>query len=706
MDETSRHGGAPDAAVGDGDIPVPLDEVAAQLRSELAIGAAGIGTFDWDLETGHLDWDQRLEEIFGYATGEFDHTIAGFNDRLHEDDVARVGDALEDAIESCGDFQALYRVRPPGGDLRWVAARGRALCDVDGRATRLLGAAYDVTDQHVADEGVVRVLEAMPAGFYSLDRAWRFTYVNAEAERLLQRSRAELVGQVIWDAFPATVGSVFEDGYRRAADGEPVSFEAHYPPPLNGWYEIRAWPSPDGVSVYFLEVTARRSAEEAARRANQRLALVAEASIELGRSLTADAATTRLPQLVVPTLADGAIVTVFDARRLPRSAGSWHADPQTRPLLQNYAAARLPVLLSIPTVTQALTTGSPVSVDGDEALGLLHDEASRELLRRLAPRSVLLVPLQGRGRTLGLLTLLFGGRRRLNDDDLTDVQDLADRTGLALDNALLYDEQRQVAEQLQHSLLTAPPEPDHAEIVVRYLPAVRSAAVGGDWYDAFLQRDGATVLVIGDVVGHDIQAAATMGQLRGLLRGIATTGSPGPAQVLTDLDSSMALLDVATLATAAVARLEQTADERARGVTRVRWANAGHPPPFVVHRDGTVAALATEPGEMLLGVDPSARRTESVITLDHDATVILYTDGLVERRDEFLDDGLARLRAALTRHANRSLSELPDLLIDDLVEGRSLDDIAIVAIRLHRQDRPRPAEAGPVAIPDAVDGGR
>ena len=144
-----------------------------------------------------------------------------------------------------------------------------------------------------------------------------------------------------------------------------------------------------------------------------------------------------------------------------------------------------------------------------------------------------LLPLRARGRTLGLLTALpRAGQRRPGDEDLATAQDVADRAGLALDNARLFAAQQQLAEGLQRSLLTEPPQPDHGEIAVRYLPAAEAAQVGGDWYDAFLQPGGATMLVIGDVVGHDTEAAAAMGQLRGLLRGIATYSDAGPGRVL------------------------------------------------------------------------------------------------------------------------------------------------------------------------------
>ena len=132
---------------------------------------------------------------------------------------------------------------------------------------RVLGAAYDTTGERGAAARVTRVLEAMPAGFYCLDREWRFTHVNAEAERLLDRSREDLLGRVLWDEFPAAINSIFEDSYRTAVrTGLPISFDAYYPAPLDGWYELRAWPSPDGLSVYFLEVTERRRVQQQAER--------------------------------------------------------------------------------------------------------------------------------------------------------------------------------------------------------------------------------------------------------------------------------------------------------------------------------------------------------------------------------------------------------------------------------------------------------
>ena len=281
---------------------------------------------------------------------------------------------------------------------------------------------------------------------------------------------------------------------------------------------------------------------------------------------------------------------------------------------------------------------------------------------------------------------------------------MAGRAGLALDSSRLYRQQRDIAEGLQRSLLTAPVQPDHTEIAVRYAPAARAAQVGGDWYDAFLQPQGATMLVIGDVVGHDTAAAAAMGQVRTLLRGIAVHSGLGPAEVLLGVDKVMQTLQVGVTASAVVARVEQSADDRAAGRTQVRWSNAGHPPPMVVHPDGSVSILTGPSPDLLLGIAPDLERSESVVTVDRDSTVLLYTDGLVERRGESLDQGLEALRDALTTLAVEQppLEQLCDRLLERMLPAVREDDVALVAIRLHCQDGPRPAEAGPNRVPANV----
>ena len=543
----------------------------------------------------------------------------------------------------------------------------------------------------------VQTLETMPIGLIELDTDWTVRYLNAAAEKMVGYTRAELVGRSYWEAFPPTVDNEFGRTYRQAVQtGQTRLVDAFYPEPLNQWFEVQAVPTEHGLWLYFTEVTARRHAVE-------RLALLARVSDELVGSLDAPAAVARIPRLLVPAVASWATITLLGEDGSLRDGGGWHVDPATTPLVRRYAAA---AQLSSPTtspVLRAVTTGSPVTVPGPQLTGptlaAVATGAAREALEVLAPGTMTVLPIRGRDRVLGALTLGHDRHRTADPADVATATEVAERAGLALDNARLHEQQRRLSEELQRSMLTAPPEPDHSQVVVRYLPAAEAARVGGDWYDAFVQPDGATTLVIGDVVGHDTAAAASMGQLRSMLRGIAVSGDAGPARLLAQLDAAMTQLQLHTYATAALARFEQSPADLERGVTWMRWANAGHPPPLVIHPDGTIDELTSWRGDLMLGVDPTARRTEMLVGLERGTTVLLYTDGLIERRNSDLDDGMQRLRLAAAELADQPLDDLCDQLIERLVETTPGDDVALVAIRLHRQDRPRPDAAGPRRVP-------
>jgi serine phosphatase RsbU (regulator of sigma subunit)/PAS domain-containing protein len=655
-----------------------LHQESEWLRWTLSVDAAEVGSFDYDLVTGELQWDARLQELFGYADGDFDRTIDAFNARLHPDDVDRVGQAIEASVRGDGDLDVEYRVVSPDGGTRWIQGRGKTLYDENGDAVRLLGAAYDTTD--VGQPRTSRMLEAMPSGFLSLDTDWRFTVLNTAAERLLGRGRDELLGRTIWEAFPGTAGTEFEEAYRTAvATRTPRTIEAYYPAPLDTWYEILCWPTPEGLSLYFADVSARKAAAADAQTASARLALLAGVNSALLATEDVPAVVADLPRRLVPLLADGCFITLLQEDGRPVDVGCWHADPARRGVLQEYTARRLEALPVGSPVARVLATGQPVRSDADEMRDLLPDGPARELFEQLGGAEGLVLPIHGRGRLIGALSLFSGATRTHSADDEAAAQEIASRIGLALENARLARAQSQLAEGLQRNLPTPPPEREPVQIVVRYVPASESARVGGDWYDAFVQSGGATMLVIGDVVGHDVEAAAAMAQLRSMLRGIATYGGGGPAEVLRGLDASMELLGTGTLATAAVARLEN-GDEI--GSTRLVWANAGHPPPLVLHPEGRLDYLAGERADLLLGVDAGKQRAEHVLPLATGSTVLLYTDGLVERRDSDLDSGLQRLQEAVQDLAGCSLDELCDGVIDRLVEGRPEDDVALVAIRL------------------------
>jgi serine phosphatase RsbU (regulator of sigma subunit) len=306
---------------------------------------------------------------------------------------------------------------------------------------------------------------------------------------------------------------------------------------------------------------------------------------------------------------------------------------------------------------------------------------SRDLLEALHPGTAVVLPLRAEGRTVGVLTLYLDAGRTLTEADLETAREVAAEAGRAVARVHRQSQQAQLAEVLQRSLLTDLPAMGEAEVVARYVPATEAARVGGDWYDAFPQRDGCTVLVIGDVVGHDTVAAAVMGQLRALLRGIAHYSGAGPAEVLRGLDEAIADMHTDTLATAAVARLEPTGG--GDGSSRLRWANAGHPPPIVVAPDGRATVLGGPVGDLMLGVDCTAERRESVVDVSPGSTVLLYTDGLIEQRGSTIDEGMDRLIGHLEDLAGTPLETCCDGLLHRMVRGTPQDDVAIVAVRLH-----------------------
>jgi serine phosphatase RsbU (regulator of sigma subunit) len=237
---------------------------------------------------------------------------------------------------------------------------------------------------------------------------------------------------------------------------------------------------------------------------------------------------------------------------------------------------------------------------------------------------------------------------------------------------------REVSDRLQQVLVTRPPDDASLQVGVRYRPASAQAKVGGDWYDAFKQPDGTTMLVIGDVVGHDTLAIGAMAQYKGLLRGIAYGSSDSPAQTMTRFDATARGLGITALATVLLVRL-QSASENS-GVREVTWSNAGHLSPVVV-TPGRRAESLPSSYDLLLGIDPTSRRIDHTITMTPRSTLLLYTDGLIERRDEHLDVGIERLLDVLTELADLGVDDLCDQLLQRLIIDAPDDDIALLAAR-------------------------
>ena len=315
------------------------------------------------------------------------------------------------------------------------------------------------------------------------------------------------------------------------------------------------------------------------------------------------------------------------------------------------------------------------------------------------------LPLIAGGDVVGAVVLIWDQPHELPQHLRMALQALARYTAEAVQRATLLADRRTAVEVLQQSLLTQLPEPDHLELRSRYVPAAAGESVGGDWYDAVVLPDGGTALVIGDVTGHDIAAAAHMGQLRGLLRAFAYDRVDPPAQIVSRLDRAVDGLHVDGLATLVLARIEQTEEDAEQGLRRLRWTNAGHPPPILLYPDGTTEVLETTP-ELLIGVYPDARRSDHTHVLHPGTTLLLYTDGLIEHRGRDLDEGITDLRRALTACADRTLEGVLDHVLAELVGDSPQDDCALLAVRAHPEDQPRPPEAGPNSAARGLRAGR
>jgi serine phosphatase RsbU (regulator of sigma subunit) len=301
-------------------------------------------------------------------------------------------------------------------------------------------------------------------------------------------------------------------------------------------------------------------------------------------------------------------------------------------------------------------------------------------------RAWVALPLAAGDRPLGSLTVGWRAPRRTDEHDVRVLEALAVQTAQALDRVTRLEDERRLAsatrslaETLQRSLLTDPPRLPGLDLAVRYRPAAVEAHVGGDWYDAFPSGDGTTV-VIGDVTGHDRLAAAVMGQVRNVLRGIAAAVGGPPSRVLTVLDRSLSGFGTATLATALLASVGPAPADAPAGARTLTWSSAGHLPPLVVPPAGPPRLLDRRP-DLLLGVRPDTARRDAVETLDAGTTLLLYTDGLVERRDADLDAGLDRLRAAAADLAGRPAGEVCDAVLTRLAPDRA-DDLALLALRV------------------------
>ncbi|MFI7422479.1 SpoIIE family protein phosphatase [Nonomuraea sp. NPDC049684] len=426
-----------------------------------------------------------------------------------------------------------------------------------------------------------------------------------------------------------------------------------------------------------------------------RLALLAETTTTLTASLDVDETLRQLVRLVVPLLADWVVVDLLTEHGgVTRAAVVHHEDgvlvhheDLEGPMPAVPEESPMPLSRALRGVTATLA--GPQTYQGAPDSGIAVFQ--QELFRRTGMHSAGIAPIRGVRDVVGALTLGRAERPgAFTTADLLLVEDIARRAGLALDNARLYERQRRVAETMQRHLLPRLPSVPGLEMSALYVPAPRASQVGGDWYDAFTMPDGATALVIGDVVGHDLEAAAGMAQVCNMLRAYAGAEQDQPSAILDRLDRAVVRMAQATMATVVLARLEHTDDGR----WLLCWSNAGHPPPLLVERDGRTRFLEEGQG-LLLGTGIRGERSDAVVELPPESTLVLYTDGLIESPGHSLDEGLARLSRYAASHTHRPLNALGDMLLERVRPEDNDDDVAMLTLRVP----PR------VTAPDGLRGG-
>ncbi|MGW2743271.1 SpoIIE family protein phosphatase [Streptomyces sp. NPDC001450] len=543
-------------------------------------------------------------------------------------------------------------------------------------------------------------LEAIGAAAYVVDEQGRIVAVNSLAERLLGRSAEELVGQ---DA---------HELLHRGPQGQPLptsqcsmrqAFHARRPAQTDRDYFARAdgtlllisWliapcgtGGPDAGSLVIFHAseqahdTGARSEQTADRLSEfERLALLAETTSQLTSTFVVNEALDRLVSLVLPRLADWVVIDLITERDEVWRTAVFHAEGNTLvqhedlqgPMPPVPAESPMPLSRALRGVASALA--GPETYQGAPDSGIAAEQ--RRLFEATGMHSAAIVPLRGTRDVLGALTL---GRAKkpghFTGADLTLLEDIARRAGIALDNARLYQRQRKVAETMQNHLLPQMPRVPGLEMTVRYLAAPDASQVGGDWYDAFTLPDGATALAVGDVVGHDLEAAAGMAQLRNMLRAYGWSQQEPPSRVVERIDEAIMPITDVSMATLIFARVTKT-DE---GHWQMSWTNAGHPPPLLITRDGLAHYLTGGHG-LLLGTGVRTSRSDATAVLPPGSTLLLYTDGLIEAPGHTLDDGLNRLRRHAAALAHRPLSSFTDQLLRR-VQPPGIDDVALLVVRI------------------------
>ncbi|MFJ6580904.1 SpoIIE family protein phosphatase [Streptomyces sp. NPDC091368] len=670
-----------------------------------AVGDAGvlrellpIALWREDAEGRIVEWSLAAQDLLGHRP---EHALGRLATPLLVPDANReLAERLTDRVQAGETMVGTLPVRHRDGHTiameMWIVPAA----DPEGRPGALLIAVE--TSEVLRMRENLAAMESLftqsPIGLALLGPDLRFLRVNDALARMNGVPAARHVGHRLTEVVPgvnaasleALMRQVLESG-TAVVDARRVGRTPADPDRDHIWscsyapLADRAGTRPLGLIASLVDITESQEAHTEVERARHRFALLAEAGARIGTTLDLRQTAEEAVRFLVPQLADSADVQMLESVLAPDDPAA-----STRGVLRRLAARfpdpSAPTALLVPGQTfqipldsvyeEVVGRGRPTNLYTSDIPALFTDPRAEALRSYFATRtgSARLVPLVARGQVLGAITVTrLRTREPFDAQDCVLIDEVVARAALNIDNARLYTTQREAALTLQRSLTNNElPAVTGLELTGRYLPA-SSHDVGGDWFDVIALPGGRTGLVIGDVMGHGIHAAAVMGQLRTAVRTLARHDIP-PARMLSSLDAVVADLGEDEMATCVYA-----VHDPATGGWVI--ARAGHPPPAVATPDGTITFLEGEPGTPL-GTGAHDFGTQEVV-LPEGGLLVLYTDGLIEARGRDLDQGMRQLAEAL-RPLDRPLGTLCDEVLGRLLVGAAQDDVAMLLARTTR----------------------
>ena len=698
-----------------------IDQAARLTRS---MHAGRIGEWRWDTDTGFVVWDDELHRLYGLEVGTFGGRFEDWVQLIHDDDRADALGDVESAMQANERFRFDHRCVWPNGEVHWLEAVGEAVGDPPGASSGVVGLAWDVDERHRELDERARLMAVERA---ARDRA----EFLARAHEVLTRSvdAVEIMSQVTRAAVPELGDWCTAVLALDRPTDSPLVVSAHSDPALRDWADVVQGQFPyDPEAPFGAAKVVRTGRPEILTDLGRKREHATPAVRELLDMADVESVVT-MP-ILGPLGVLGALQLIRGGERPPFSTGDLALAEELTVRLgsalntavlfsrQATSSAALETLQRVSgwlaravtsrdVATAVVTHGVAglgalgavvfTSVDGtvvaSVAEGVSDDEvelglrplvdqclaSDQQVLQRLSgarPLIAVVTPMRVLNQARGALAFVFDPERRLVDDELSLVFTLGSRCAGALERAALSERDRQTSLTLQRRLLPALPTiPDWLEVGSSYRPAT-GERVGGDWYQVLVLDDGTVIASVGDAVGHGVAAAAAMGQLRAsMATAVARDSDPAAAIEVVD---RFAVQEADTLsASVAVCQL--------RLGQPLNYASAGHPPALIVRADGSTEIL--EGGRRsLLGFGHSRDRQSATASVEFRLgdTLVLYTDGLVERRRELLDIGIERLRRHSPELRHLPVQQMCDDLVDMLqADGAAFDDIAALLVR-HR----------------------